>query len=344
MIIMNVNKKRFRKYRSAAVAAAAAVSLSISGCGDKMQVQNVQSYRQEGLNRLDQGDYEGAILAFNQALNERIGIVSNLEIDINFYKAYAQAEAGKTRDAVDTYTALVEYDDKNADAYYLRGCAYMSMKETDLAAEDFKQAVKYKKDSGELYASIYEQLTLAGMLDEAAGYLEQGLKIKGDSAAACTSRGRLYLASGGYASAEEELKKALAEIEEDGKKNKKNEKNDSMAVTLYLGEAIRAQGRDDEAAEYFEEYVKEHPTDTKVLYELGELAFEEGAYDQAFTYFEQGLSCENIINRRELWTGKIAALEYMGDFISAKQEMKKYLKSYPNDEQARREFKFLKTR
>lgn len=301
-----------------------------SGCGDAKQIQNVQSYRQIGLNQLSKGDYDSAINAFNKALNERVGTVSNLEEDINFYKAFAQMEAGKPQDAIDTYTALIEYNKKNADAYYLRGCAYVSTGDAKLAAQDFEQAVKYKKDSGELYAGIYEQLLEAGLSEEAAAYLDEGLKIKGDDAASCLSRGRLYLAGGYYDKAVTEFEAAL------GKKEK--------AANLYLGKACRAQGKNDEAAAYYAEYAKDSPGDSNVLYELGQLAFEEGSYNQALDYFEEGLSGKSVMNQRELWAGKIAALEHNGDFDTAKQEMEAYLSNYPQDEQAQREYIFLNTR
>lgn len=311
------------------IAAILLVMSVVSGCGDAKQVENEQSLRQIGLNQLDKGDYESAIHAFDKALNERVGIVSNLEEDINFYKAYAQIEAGKTQDAIDTYTALIEYDKKNSDAYYLRGCAYMSTEDTDLAVEDFEQAIKYKDDSGELYAGIYEQLMDAGLSEEAASYLEQGLELKGDSAAACLTRGRLYLAGGYYDKAVTELKAALEKKE--------------MSANLYLGETFRAQGKKEDAKAYYEAYAKDHPQDSKVLYELGNLAFEEGAYNEAVSYYEQGLSCKSIVNKQGLWSGKIAALEYKGDFAGAKQEMESYLESYPQDEQAKREYIFLKS-
>lgn len=309
---------------------AAALLLAAAGCGAAGQVQNVQSYRQIGLKQLGEGDYESAINAFNKALNERIGVVSNLEEDINFYKAYAQAEAGKTKDAIDTYTALVEYDKKNADAYYLRGCAYISIGEAKLAAEDFGQAVKYKEGSGELYAGIYEQLISAGLSEEAAVYLEEGLKIKGDSAVECLSRGRLYLAGGYYDKAVSEFEAALSQ--------------DGTEANLYLGETLRVQGRNEDAAAYYEAYAEENPDDSNVLYELGRLAFEEGSYNQALAYFEDGLACKSVMNKRELWSGKIAVLEYMGDFDAAKEEMEEYLVGYPQDREALREYTFLKTR
>lgn len=300
------------------------------GCGDEKQVEREQAQRQAGLELLDQGNYAGAVDAFNKALQERVGIVSNLEEDINFYKAHAQMEAGNSKDAVETYSALIDYDPKNAAAYYLRGCAYIRTGQLKEAAADFKNAADNNKKNGQMYACIYEQLVLAGMLDDAAVYLEQGLKVKGDSADACLSRGRLYYVSGDYEKAETELNAAL----------------DQKAVTanLYLGRVYQAQGQNEEARAYYEAYLEENPNDANVLYELGQISFQEGNYQQAISWFEEGMACKNVINKRELWSGKIACLEYMGSFEAAKQEMQVYLESYPNDGAAQREYVFLKSR
>ena len=316
--------------KKAALAAAVLLLTAACGCGDEKLVQSELAHRQTGLALIDQGDYEGAVGAFNEALQVRVGIVSNLEEDINFYKAYAQMEAGKSKDAIATYTAIIDYDKNNAQAYYLRGCAYMSTRDAKQAAKDFAQAAGHNKDQGEMYAGIYEQLVAAGLLDEAAGYLEQGIKIKGNDASTCLARGRLYYVSGDYAKAESELNDAL----------------DQKAVTanLYLGRVFRAQGRNEEAQSYYEAYLEENPNDSKVLYELGQIAFQAGEYEQAVTWFEEGMACKNVINKRELWGGKIAALEYMGKFDTARQELEVYLESYPNDGAAQREFVFLKSR
>ncbi len=318
------------RLRICMAAATAALGMTVSGCGDEKQIEREQAYRQTGLERMDQGDYAGAVKAFDQALRERVGIVSNLEEDINFYKAFAQIEAGKLSDAIATYSAILDYDKKNADAYYLRGCAYMSAGQADDAASDFQKAADYEKNNGQMYAGIYEQLVLAGLLDDAAGYLEQGLKIKGDSASACLSRGRLYFVSGNYEKAESELNAALDKKE--------------VLANLYLGRVFQAQGKNEEAKSYYEAYLEENPNDSKVLYELGQIAFENTDYEQAVSWFEEGMACKNVINKRELWSGKIAAMEYMGNFDSAKQEMEAYLESYPNDGAAQREYLFLKTR
>lgn len=325
---MNYNKKI--KRFCAAWCLALLTAACTCGCGDKKQVESEQAYRQQGLALLDQGDYEGAVDAFNKALQERVGIVSNLEEDINFYKAHAQMEAGSVKDAIATYSAIIDYDKKNADAYYLRGCAYISAGQAKEAAADFQKAADNDKKNGQMYAGIYEQLVLAGMLDEAAAYLDQGLKIKGDGAAACLSRGRLYYVSGNYEKAEAELNAALDKKE--------------TTANLYLGRVLKAQGQQEEATAYYEAYLEENPNDSKVLYELGQISFQEENYEQAVSWFEEGMACKNVMNKRELWAGKIAALEHMGNFEAAKQEMQVYLESYPNDGAAQREFVFLKTR
>ena len=315
---------------AAVLLAAAGLAVCLYGCGGKQKLENEKAFRQAGMKQLQEGAYEDAIASFNQALNERTGKVTNLEVDINYYKAFAQMEAGRTKDAIDTYTALVEYDKENAGAYYLRGCAYMGIGNSKQAAEDFRQAAKYNDKSSEMYAGIYEQLVSAGMLDEAAGYLDKGLGIEGDSAGAYLSRGRLYLASGAYEKAVEQLKQALDKKE--------------ASASLYLGDAARALGNKEEAGAYYQTYAKEHPEDSRVLYALGEMEFEDGAYEQALSYFEQGMAAGSGADRQKLWSGKIAVLENMGDFAGAEQEMEAYLESYPQDEEAQREYIFLKTR
>lgn len=316
--------------KKAVLAAAVLLLTTVCGCGDEQLVKREQAHRQTGLGLIDQGDYEGAIGAFDEALQVRVGIVSNLEEDINFYKAYAQLEAGKSKDAIATYTAILEYDKNHAEAYYLRGCAYMSTGQSKQAVKDFAQAAENNKDNGEMYAGIYEQLVTAGLLDEAAGYLEQGLKIKGDGASECLARGRLYYVSGDYGKAESELNAALDQK--------------AVMANLYLGRVFQAQGRNEEARSYYEAYLEENPNDSKVLYELGQIAFIGTDYEQAVTWFEEGMACKNVINKRELWAGKIAALEYMGKFDTARAELETYLESYPNDGAAQREYVFLKSR
>ena len=53
---------------------------------------------------------------------------------------------------------------------------------------------------------------------------------------------------------------------------------------------------------------------------------------------------DNVTNQQELLSNQIIAYEYSGDFESAKKTMQAYIKEYKSDEEAVREYTFLKTR
>ena len=65
------------------------------------------------------------------------------EIDTCYYKAAAQYAAGKKEDAIETYQALINYDKKNAQAYFLLGELYRKENDMDKAKENFNLAAQY---------------------------------------------------------------------------------------------------------------------------------------------------------------------------------------------------------
>ena len=70
----------------------------------------------------------------------------------------------------------------------------------------------------------------------------------------------------------------------------------------------------------------------------------EGNYSQALGFYEQALSVENPPNEQQLRRNEMIACEQMLDFEKAREKMVSYLKEYPEDEEAQREYVFLQTR
>lgn len=60
------------------------------------------------------------------------------ELDICYYKAKAQYLSGDVDGAIDTYTAIIDYN-KDSDAYYLRGCIYFAKNDTDKGLKDLRR-------------------------------------------------------------------------------------------------------------------------------------------------------------------------------------------------------------
>ena len=65
----------------------------MTGCTNERK-ENQTAYRQIGINAMESGDYAGAVDAFNSALGQCIGKITENELDICYYKAAAQYAGG----------------------------------------------------------------------------------------------------------------------------------------------------------------------------------------------------------------------------------------------------------
>jgi Tfp pilus assembly protein PilF len=326
-------RNKYKKTRRVLIGAAAATALIFvcaAGCSSGKQAENEEAYRQIGLNNLQSGEYAEAVEAFDQALAQRIGRISDMEIDICYYKALAQFKNGDIEDCLATYTALIEYDDKNAEAYFLRGSVYLNQQKNKEALADFAAAVKADDKNYQMYIEIADALAAAGDSENEQIYLNQAQQIGGKDAESLRYQGIIALRQG---KTDEALKNLTAAL---------NDGDDESS--LELGKVYMEQKDAQKASEMFRAYLEKHKEDTEVINQLGCMAAEDGDYDTAITYFEQGLSVENAANKRELMKNEIAAYENKGDFQTAKTKMEEYLQSYPEDETAQREAVFLQTR
>lgn len=298
----------------------------LTGCTDEKQ-ENEDAYRQIGINCMKSNDYEGAISAFDSALDQKIGKIGDEEVDICYYKAAAQYASGDTDGALATYTSLVDYDDTNSNAYYLRGVLYLSMQNNAAALADFSSAVANTDASYELYLNIYQQLTQVGLSTEAQDYLDKALELKGKTADDYFWRGRIYQTTGKYEDAIEQYKAAI-----DKKKTEAN---------LYLAQVYEAQGDTDTAETYYQAYIDSGIADSEAMNALGKVEMNQQNYKEAIEYFKSGLEMDEVTNEQELLKNLVLAYENNRDFESAKQTMETYLSKYPDDEEAKREYTFL---
>lgn len=301
----------------------------MTGCTNERR-ENQTAYRQIGINAMESGDYAGAVDAFNSALGQCIGKITENELDICYYKAAAQYASGDSEGAVATYTAIIDYDKKAADAYYLRGCVYLKQGNTESAVSDFDAAVQYNSDDYELYVNIYENLLAYDMTEKGEEYLNKAFDIKGNSAEDYAWRGRIYYYLGQYDNAMTELNSALDK--------------ESVIANLYIAQVYEAQSDSENAEVYYQNYVNSGAADSEAMNSLGEIEMAKGNYSGALTYLQQGIAMENVTNRRELMQNLIICYEYTFDFNSAWNIVQEYVQAYPDDASAQREYIFLKNR
>ncbi|MCC8168259.1 MAG: tetratricopeptide repeat protein [Clostridiales bacterium] len=324
------------------VCIAAIAVLLLCGCGADTQAK--EEYRTYGIACLNDGDYEAAIEAFGNALDESVGRVSELDLDICYYKAEAQYLNGDYEDALETYTAIINYNG-DARAYYLRGCLYYATgveNEAGQGAQDFDAALDADPDNYELYIGIYEALTSVETVDgisvavvnltdeEIEGYLRTALEIKGSDAEDYMYRGRIYYMLGEFDNALDYLEEAA-------------EKGETEAY-YYLTMVYEAKGDSELADAAFDNYINSDNLDALGLYEIGVTQMENGEYEAAISCFTLGLAQTECDCEQELRRGMIFAYEYMGDFETAKEWAADYVQEYPDDEDMAKEYTFLTTR
>lgn len=312
----------------------------LAGCAP-VDREAQESYRQLGITKLQDGDYEGAIVNFQKALDESLGKIGPHEVDICYYKALSQFKAGDINGAIETYTSLIEYDEKNAEAYYLRGCAYLQAagneadeaKAEDLSDQgilDYNQAVAIDGSNYELYIGIYENLTALGKETYAQEFLSRALSLPCETGQEYCDQGYVYLMLGDYDKASTLLATAL-------------EKGCDEAM-LYQAQICKEQGDVEQAKTLLESYTAKYPEDVDALHEGAILAINAGQYDQAVQMLEKAYGYAAKGTEQELMLDLIYAYEYDGQFNKAYELMKEYVNLYPGDAEAAREYEFLKTR
>ena len=305
-------------------------SVGMAGCQNEKALENQQAYRKIGINKMNEGDYKGAVESFQKALDQSLAEVGDMELDICYYKATAQYNNSDTKGAIATCDALIGYDDEDATAYFIRGCVYLKDGNSENAQKDFEKALAISGNHYKLYLSVYDNLAGAGFTNEAEKLLSKALKFKGDKPEDYRERGHIYLIQGDYDNARKELDIAI-------------NKGDTKAL-LYLAQVYDAQGKSKKAQPLYENYLKKNGSDTATLITMSEMQMESGNYQEALEFFQQALEAKNPENEKQLRRNEIICYEYLLDFASAKEKMSSYLEDYPEDEEAQRENIFLQTR
>lgn len=161
------------------------------GCQKTEEIfEKQQALKQEGMELQTAGDYEGAIAKYEEALQCANMEVGPGEIDLSFYKASAQYQSGDLEGAIETYSAVLDYQE-DINAYLGRGLLYLEAKDAQNAEKDLNMALKETNDpmiKGIIYQVVnqpekakenFEKAKKDGN-EEAAYYLAKVYESEGD--------------------------------------------------------------------------------------------------------------------------------------------------------------------
>lgn len=282
-----------------------------------------------GLAYMGLSEYEDAIAYFERTLQLSDGTPEDMDYDVNYYLATAYYRNGQNEDAIKTYDAILALRPKEREAYYLRGCVKLYGGDYEGARKDFDSTVSLDANDYNRIIQIYGVLADNGYKEAGMEYLQQAIADNEESMDNY-DLGRIYYYMEDYEKARDYLLKVKI--------------SSDYEAALYLGRTYEALGDYNYASSIYNDYTLTDQTKAEIYNQLGLCRIQMGEYELALSSFQEAMQIEGNEMMQSLKFNEIVAYEYLGDFKTAAALMGDYLKSYPDDEEAQREYKFLKTR
>lgn len=287
-----------------------------------------ESWRGIGVAWTEKEVYDKAQEAFEAALDQVRSSDQSMKRDISLYLADAQYHQKDYKGCLETCNTLLE-DSREKDGFFLRGSAYLQLKEYNQAEKDFSRVIEDSEDYQD-YLDIYMVYRDCGLNADGSVYLEKAAEIKPGDGEDYYQRGRVYYYLGDYENAEKDLERAT-------------EKDYPMAQ-IYLGKVYLTTGDAEKARETYEQCLDAADLKAEAYNGLAYCSIQEEDYESALSYVQEGLKEEDSDEQPALLFNEIIIYEKMADYDSAKEKINEYLELYPGDINAVRENYLLETR
>lgn len=291
---------------------------------------NKKAYRAKGIAYFKKHDYSTAIQFFDKALD--ISELSSLNLDILYYKADSQVKAGLFDKAIDTYSTIIKNKSSDADAYCSRAYAYKMLKNYEKSLKDYDKAIKLDNKNFDCYIGKYFLLLDMGYKEKATAVLGAASNIETKTKEDNFNLAKIHYYMGDYENAIEEFGEA--------------HKNGFAEAYYFLGSIYEQKKEYKKAVNNYSKYIKEETyiPSAAVYNGISYCLIQLENYEEALSYIESGLKYNDTEYNQPLKRNEIIIYENLGNFQKAASLMKDYLKLYPDDEDAGREYEFIKTR
>ncbi len=286
-------------------------------------------YRGMGIAYLGMTDYENAVLYLEAALQSSDGVVEDMDFDINYYLATAYFKNGQAEEAIRAYDAILALRPEEKDAWYLRGTVKLSTGDYEAAQTDFDRAVALSPQDYDQLIRIFTVLDSYGYQEIGKEYLQTAVSAN-EKSISDYDAGRICYYLEDYENARNHLTNLNTETD--------------YGAALFLGRTYEALGDYNYAASIYDGYTVNDQSKAEIYNQLGLCRIRMGEYELALTAFQTAMNIEDNGMMQTLKFNEIVAYENMKDFKTAAALMNSYLKSYPDDETAKREYEFLQTR
>lgn len=290
---------------------------------------NKQAYRGAGIACYMNSDYETAIEYFDKALEYTV--LEELDIDILLYKAASYEESKDISKALDVYNELFEKGKDTAALHHIKADVLRKQEKYEESLEEYNKALEFEKDNFSLYFGKYAVLAELGREEEARQVLDRAEEIEVFDNAGLFDVGKVHFYQKNYEAALIELGQAA-------------DKGYSEAW-YYLAEINMNKGSYEEALKNYELYLAAKNKPNAAMYiQMSTCYLMLGEYEMAGEYITLAASYNDSSIRQAYVRNNIIYLERMGQFEEAHELLTRYIKLYPEDEEALKELIYIETR
>jgi tetratricopeptide (TPR) repeat protein len=290
---------------------------------------NKKAYRGIGISYLMEAKYSEAITNFDQAI--QIKEAKDLDTDLLFYKASALEQINDYETAAEIYTKLLELKGKDAAIYSARGNIYRLVGNYELSIADYDKAIEIAPKEFNYYLGKFASLKEFKKDEEAQAVLEQAaqLKVSGDYDKYELAKVHFY--QGNYEVALNEFNAAI--------------ENGLTQAYYFLGEMNLINKDYVGALAQFDAYLSAGNLEFGLLYnQLLTCYLQTDNIEQAKVYLEKAKQANDASIQDQVTKNEIIYLEKTGDYATAYSLITAYVEKYPEDEGAKKDYYFLKTR
>lgn len=303
--------------------------LALTGCRDRGPTE-AELARSQGISYMEAADYENAVAAFENAYSLCDERMPETKTDIALYEADCQYRLGDYEGMTENLSRVLALGE-NADAYYLRGSAFLQLGQDDAAKADFDAAAALEPTDYGLLLDIYKQYESVSRSAVGDAYLQQALAIPGEELEDYYQKGSIYFYLKDYQKAQELLAKPAEAKHKD--------------AMMLMGQVYLALGDSVQARSIYQQYLEEFGDDPAAYNGIVLCEIADGNYSAAITAAETGIALEaGDDEKRDLYYNEIVAYEKQYDFSSAREKAAAFVEKYPDDEEGQKEYDFLSTR
>ncbi len=289
----------------------------------------VMAYRGLGLYYIATASYDEAADAFRTALSAVDSKMPETKKDLRLYLTLALLRGEHYEEVISQCAELTEESGEMTETAYYLGCAYLGQGDESRAKESFDSAVALAPDDYTLYLQIYQAFEKQSLTAVGSEYLQQALSIQPETDEDAYRLGEIYYYLGQYDTARSVIDEAV--------------QNGYEPALELLGEIYIAQEDYDHALAVYQSLLQSQGETPAAQNGLALCAIASGDYESALSYIETGLALDEEDGKQELRFNEIVVYEKMLDFETALIKAESYAALYPTDENGQKELKFLQT-